>query len=427
MAFHTPNKINGFTLIELIVVLTIGVALAGIAVKSASDLAFVARYEQTSEMANRIKAAIIGNPGKYINGQPDISGYVADMGRTPEYLRDLLQAGYCKTAAGAYLEHKSEASCKLLNLTNIWDWANTPCLDGTSLTKTECVTNGSTWLGVDLDSTTNLKHGWNGPYLQTAKLADNNAALEDGWGNGTENENYGWQINNNLSIAVGDTFAIKSKGKDQIINADGCLIYEDDCAYEIQANEYTKIISAITVSINSDDTQSYRDNGYCDLAGYCSDPFFTDKASCEASNTWHPNCSDSTQLTKLGCEAALGTWGASLTNNAQCLFHSGTWSTSISTSPPSQEICMRIFYRKDAVIESLVSTGSKTINKDGTTQDTSFTFSSTGIHIPNGINAIEIYEYDGADCANGGLTYPTGHRIQHLTFAPYKTIDNLVW
>ena len=75
------------------VVLTIGIALAGIAVKSASDLAFVARYEQTSETAKRIKSAIIGSPGKHFNGQSDISGYVADMGRTPDYLRDLLQAG----------------------------------------------------------------------------------------------------------------------------------------------------------------------------------------------------------------------------------------------------------------------------------------------------------------------------------------------
>jgi len=476
MEFHTHRKIQGFTLIELMVVLTIGVALTGIAVKSASDLAFVARYEQTSEMADRIKSAIIGRPGRYINGQPDISGYVADIGRTPEYLRDLLQAGYCKTSTDVYVEHKSEASCEAINITHSWDWADTPCLkksDTTNTTVTNEVSCTPTadyvWIGVGFDTDTNLKYGWNGPYLQTSKQANNNSALEDGWGNGTEEKNYGWRVNNASSIGVGDTFSTKSKGKDQVINTDGCLNYEDDCSYEIQGNGYTKTISSITVLINSDDNKNYTssDTGSCNncsTLGECSVSSYLTKFDCiSASEAWTP-------FNTLALCTSPKSWDLSSHANKQlCLDNGGAWTSNIVNTPVAsqQELCAKIYYRDNgqspANFTNTVAGSPPSIDRDGTVQPVTFEFDTAGTVtsppttpkiFPNGVNAIRIYTANvcedtsssyalddtitdettctatadraWATCSSHN-TYPASHAIQHITFVPYKTIDNLAW
>jgi len=470
MEFHTHRKIQGFTLIELMVVLTIGVALTGIAVKSASDLAFVARYEQTSEMADRIKSAIIGRPGRYINGQPDTSGYVADIGRTPEYLRDLLQAGYCKTSTGVYVEHKSEASCKAINVTHSWDWADTPCLkksDTTNTTVTNEVSCTPTadyvWIGVGFDTATNLKYGWNGPYLQTSKQANNNSALEDGWGNGTENKNYGWQVSN-----AGSTFSVKSKGKDQSINADGCLIYENDCAYEVQGNEYVKNIGTLplTITINTDESSlpsyvSPTSTGFCTETDSTTYP---DQTTCNAAANRDWDSSISKCLIthdgepEASCNTSIARWDTTLNLCLQTLASStedncitvlsNKWELKIVTPAPptfpNQKVCMRVFYRLDGTITPILSTNQPSIVRDGTSQDVIFNFAPE--NIPNSLNAIGIYSYgtcsdttytmqkecvdnsgtwDTTSCSNN--SYPANHASQHVTFAPYKTIDNLVW
>ncbi len=180
------------------------VAVASITVETASTLAFQGRYEVTKDRYEKIKKAIIGDPNQIVNGQPDISGFVADMGRTPDNLRELLQRYVCDTPAGA-----SPANCITPN-------AN-PWVDASNYA---------------LDPTTNLKFGWNGPYLQTSHAATDDRALIDGWANSpsTPNDwNYGWVVTPALNL--GNNFTLKSKGKDQAINVNGCLNYEDDCEY----------------------------------------------------------------------------------------------------------------------------------------------------------------------------------------------------
>ncbi len=470
MAYNTFCKIKGFTLIELMVVLTIGIALTGIAVKSASDFAFVARYEQTSEMATRIKSAIIGSPGKYINGQPDISGYVADMGRTPEYLRGLLQAGYCRTAGNVYVAQPSSALC----VGNVWDWAETPCVNKADTAvasgfNTEATCTPSTtyqWIGVSFDSAKKLKHGWNGPYLQTSKLAGNNAALGDGWGNSSSDNQYGWILG--LASNVGDTLSIKSKGKDQLTSTDGCLVYEDDCAYEIPGNLYTKNVGTLPLAlkINADETAlpSYISPS---LTGFCTDtdPTYTDLATCNliANRNWDNSISkclktDDTITTEAACSTSIRRWDTDLSVCLQTLASStqvdcvntllNKWEVKIVTPAPpvhpTQNICMRIHFRVDGAIQSITSTDQPSITRNGSEQDLSFDFSSTAV--PSGINAMGIYVYGTCsvltykmqkECEDNSETwtssacsnneYPTGHAVQHVTFAPYKSIDNLIW
>ncbi len=42
-----------------------------------------------------IRQAILGNPRQIINGQQAVHGFVADMGRLPDNIHDLLEREYC--------------------------------------------------------------------------------------------------------------------------------------------------------------------------------------------------------------------------------------------------------------------------------------------------------------------------------------------
>ncbi|MGR8935200.1 MAG: type II secretion system protein [Gammaproteobacteria bacterium] len=125
------SKNRGFSLIELTVVL-----LAGIALHSTSEMSFQVRYEQTQERLQRIKEAIIGNPSRTINGQPDISGFVTDMWRLPLNIHELLERRYC-----------SDDRTK--------DYSDPTCLKPIEQPS----------YGPDITYNSGLYYGWNGPYL----------------------------------------------------------------------------------------------------------------------------------------------------------------------------------------------------------------------------------------------------------------------
>ena len=91
---------NGFTLIEMLMVILIIAVTSKIVAVSFEDIGFSARFEQTDDRINTIRQAIVGNPKRTINGQPDISGFVADMGRLPINIRELISNGpFCYAAA----------------------------------------------------------------------------------------------------------------------------------------------------------------------------------------------------------------------------------------------------------------------------------------------------------------------------------------
>ena len=90
MTSPSGHQHQGFSLIELVVVLLIITVLSTIAIRSTVDIGYSARYEQTKERLNSIRQSIVGNPKRSINGQPDISGFVADMGRLPINVRELI-------------------------------------------------------------------------------------------------------------------------------------------------------------------------------------------------------------------------------------------------------------------------------------------------------------------------------------------------
>ena len=164
MMLRIDNFGRGFTLVEMTVVLLLITLLASVAVRETAELGFQTRYEQTKDRLEMIKQAILGNPRQIINGQQAISGFVADMGRLPNTLRELIEDYDCD---GPLVDGNSDT-----NLNN----------DG-----------GCPWI---LDTTYNsgLGSGWRGPYLTISGNPSDNDALSDGWGATATNGNFGWNF-----------------------------------------------------------------------------------------------------------------------------------------------------------------------------------------------------------------------------------------
>lgn len=235
---------NGFTLVEMTVVLLLITLLASVAVRETAELGFQTRYEQTKERLEMIRQAILGNPKLVINGQQAVSGFVADMGRLPDNLRELIHInGYCFGARG----WNNKVDCEDVGKGNS-TW-KTLCTDNNYTDQNSCETNNATWLGrktfgycfdnvntllaID-DETTCLATvgnvwkpmfygGWNGPYINISGNPDDADALTDGWGNQATlatDQSYGWsffQLNaltgNNLEDS--GNLIIQSFGKNQ--------------------------------------------------------------------------------------------------------------------------------------------------------------------------------------------------------------------
>lgn len=80
---------RGLTLLELIVALGILAVLSTIAVTSLDPLADQTRYEATQRVLDELRTATAGERSqRQINGQPIITGYVADTGALPTDLAD---------------------------------------------------------------------------------------------------------------------------------------------------------------------------------------------------------------------------------------------------------------------------------------------------------------------------------------------------
>ncbi len=318
-----PKKQNGFTLIEMLMVILIIAATTKIVAVSMEDFGYAARYEQTQERLNTLRQAIIGNPKRTINGQPDISGFVSDMGRLPNNIRELIQRyGDCDNDAYDY----SQIDCE----GNGGNWLNT-------------------WSNLPASFThnaTGMMFGWNGPYLNVSDNPSSTDTYTDGWGNESAN-NYGWisclwddvddsaggGLSNNLpndTDAIPDglancsntqlypNFTIYTLGKNGVGNVDsdgltGCggSDYNGDCYTSILQNDYTVNISAgISVSFIKPLSSSIP------VDSFCSDPSKITKNSCEANNPdtglpygeWFGGCSEAGYINKSTCVSAGKQW-----------------------------------------------------------------------------------------------------------------------
>ncbi len=166
----TPlNRVTArFTLLELLLVVFI---LSSVAVATLFVVEFAdeqSRFEETRSRLQQIRRAIIGEqPIRFMNNQPFISGFVADMGRLPENLQELVEPPE--------------------DTNNLWSF----------------------------DEVSGVWRGWRGPYLSAlAEIGSDTAVFRDGWGNREDGgllreKDYGWLYR----LAASDTVVnLKSTG-----------------------------------------------------------------------------------------------------------------------------------------------------------------------------------------------------------------------
>jgi prepilin-type N-terminal cleavage/methylation domain-containing protein len=419
-----PPQQQGFTLVEVLTVMLILVALASITVEATSEFAFQGRYDITQDRYEKIKKAIIGDPNQVINGQPNISGFVADMGRLPNNLNELLSIG----------TNPSWLDTITINY----------CSDSTYAIQTDCVANGKAWMIVN----PGLGFGWHGAYLSAT-----NNTLPDGWGRtaqgycnndlsimdsahcpdvtaanwiATANDfNHGWYFN---QISAND-LTILSYGKNQIYDSAPATQYDEDYPANHQpaiiASDWSIALPA-TISVTVS-TQTHRRT----LLEITTRP--TTSTDCvNYGGIWSTYCSMSDEYTQLECSNPY-TWDG--TNNRcshikmtslVCNAVGGAWSGSacVNWAYNTSNLCFTFYYRNGAAntITPILATNQSPITENGIPQTVSFTLASTPtISIGQAAFSVNVYDVANANCTSA--TYPVTRQPQIVTLLPNSSLN----
>ncbi|WAK03274.1 prepilin-type N-terminal cleavage/methylation domain-containing protein [Methylobacter sp. YRD-M1] len=423
-----PTLAQGFTLIEMTVVLLLITLLASVAIRETNSLSFQVRYEQTQERLERIREAILGNPRQIINGQQAVSGFVADMGRLPGSIKELIQlSSYCSDATKL-----TKADCEN-TLDAIWFGRKSYGFCNLNFpNETQCLANSGSW--------THLFYGgWNGPYLNISGNPTDSYAFTDGWGRPAQgycsditytnetacvapaiwappanDNNYGWYYD---TATYANGLRIQSYGKDHVYAGSDYdadypaletqpAVKSQDWQVDISGGISISLIKPYnphpTVSRCSDPEKSTKNTctppetwyGGCDKAGYinkmscenpsvsgswskCSDGTSVDRATC-GTNYWYGEgygCPDPSKTTETDCGPLVWQSCTDGTNTEKnvCESNNEIWfGKTIYTIPSSgpystyssKNICMAIFYRKSDSSIGVL------INDEDTTNDT---------------------------------------------------------
>jgi prepilin-type N-terminal cleavage/methylation domain-containing protein len=160
------KKGHGFTLLEMVLVLFLMGLVASVGLMITENVDDQAKYDETKRRMAMMREAIVGNRYRTLNGQPDISGFVADMKRLPECVKELLQQKDC-------------------NDDDLPKWKQ--------------------------DASTGVWSGWRGPYLYVIPESDGKRYFRDGYGNSdtSDAQNSGWKY-----VVSGAKIMLTSKGFD---------------------------------------------------------------------------------------------------------------------------------------------------------------------------------------------------------------------
>jgi type II secretory pathway pseudopilin PulG len=333
------------TLLELLLVVLILSSVAWMSLSVVSNDADQVRFEDTRNRLLAIRRAIIGDTSRTLNGAPEISGYVADMGGPPPNLHALISRYYCK--------------------------------DGAGVTQTDCEGGGGTWTeqaAYSYNADYRIWAGWNGPYLRAAELSGNPRFL-DGWGNDNQANNFGW---NYVLSSTGD-LTIQSFGRDGEAVAttdDYELEYPPSSAQPyIPANAYKILIT--------DEGTAASDDGN---GGLFVD--FGPIPSC-----WKCDEHES-EVTRKACIGAGYDWEpvTSAEDSTACATNDGIWLPDVSSE---EDICLVVARRIDGAIDKLIST-KKTFTWNGTHQLLQFKFADS-TYLNQGQMSFMLVEHDGTN------------------------------
>jgi len=165
---------RSLTLIELLLVLTILAALAASAASFVEEADDQLRYQDTQNRLTSLREGILGRAAA---GRAKHDGFVADLGRLPATVKELLEPGSLPA----------------------WQ-IDPPTLIDASV------------------SPTGLGYGWRGPYVPSLPRVSGERAYPDGWGNaglsGEPADDFGWLVQ--LS---GSELTIQSRGRDGQVGA----------------------------------------------------------------------------------------------------------------------------------------------------------------------------------------------------------------
>ncbi len=164
-SFH---EFAGFTLLELLIVVAILSALAFGAVSMVDEAEEHVRFDTNKSRLINMRYAIVGNVQGHLADPPIIHGYVADMGRLPNSVAELLSQG-------------SQPS---------WGYH----------------TNSDMWAG------------WRGPYIETFSSSNGSKSYSDGWGNYGDTNNFGWRFEVDQDLG---TLLVQSYGADGVSGGTG--------------------------------------------------------------------------------------------------------------------------------------------------------------------------------------------------------------
>lgn len=153
----------GFTLLELVLVLFLVGLLASAGLLFTNNIESQAKYEETQKRISLIKRAIVGDITRTVNGGPELSGFVADVGRLPLCVKELIELG---VQVGTTDKFESPCAADSEFYLKLWQ----------------------------VDDTTGVGAGWRGPYIQAAVESDGERRFRDGYGNGNDPDdfNFGW-------------------------------------------------------------------------------------------------------------------------------------------------------------------------------------------------------------------------------------------
>lgn len=183
----------GFTLLEMLLVVFLMGMLAVAATAMVDNADEQQRFDITKSRLEQIRRAVIGDTSRTLNGEPDIHGFVADMGRLPNNIDELVQLG-------------GQKAWGIQTLSGV--------------------------VGVELWA------GWRGPYVGMGGTSD----FRDGWGNpdisGVE-AYQGWKF-----TPPSDVLSVQSYGSDA---ADGGTDYAQDYPSGpiINAHDWQLSVSAV--------------------------------------------------------------------------------------------------------------------------------------------------------------------------------------